>query len=84
MSTLYRLKPAFQNLLRPLCRGLVTLGVTANQVTLSAMALSALCGAAIVAWPQQRTPWPFKPFSLAALCSWRCRRSVKPSFPPIW
>jgi CDP-diacylglycerol---glycerol-3-phosphate 3-phosphatidyltransferase len=40
MPSIYGLKPAFQNLLRPLVRGLANAGVTANQVTLTAMALS--------------------------------------------
>jgi CDP-diacylglycerol--glycerol-3-phosphate 3-phosphatidyltransferase len=35
--TIYDLKPAFQNLLRPLCRALASAGVTANQVTLAAL-----------------------------------------------
>ena len=43
--TIYDLKPAFQNLLRPACRSLVTAGVTANQVTIAAMLVSILVGA---------------------------------------
>ncbi|MDJ0814145.1 MAG: CDP-alcohol phosphatidyltransferase family protein [Woeseiaceae bacterium] len=42
--TIYDLKPAFQNLLRPACRGLVRAGVTANQVTIAAMLLSVVVG----------------------------------------
>ncbi|MCP5279002.1 MAG: CDP-alcohol phosphatidyltransferase family protein [Thiobacillus sp.] len=49
MASIYDLKPAFQNLLRPLVRGLARAGVTANQVTLAALALSLATGAAI-AW----------------------------------
>lgn len=45
----YDLKPAFQDLLHPIARKLATAGVTANQVTLSALALSCLVGTAI-AW----------------------------------
>jgi CDP-diacylglycerol---glycerol-3-phosphate 3-phosphatidyltransferase len=56
MPTIYQLKPAFQNLLRPLVRGLAGAGVTANQVTLAAFALSAATGAALFAWPAQRGP----------------------------
>ncbi len=33
MPSVYDLKPAFQNLLRPVCRVLVRAGMTANQVT---------------------------------------------------
>ncbi|NTS32405.1 CDP-alcohol phosphatidyltransferase family protein [Phyllobacterium sp. BT25] len=47
MPTLYSLKPAFQNLLRPLVGRLVARGVTANQVTLAAAVLSVLAGAVV-------------------------------------
>ncbi|MBU3845615.1 MAG: CDP-alcohol phosphatidyltransferase family protein [Candidatus Acinetobacter avistercoris] len=40
MSTIYKLKPQFQNLLRPLVKQLYRIGVTANQVTLFAMFVS--------------------------------------------
>jgi CDP-diacylglycerol--glycerol-3-phosphate 3-phosphatidyltransferase len=46
--TIYDLKPAFQNLLRPVCNALAKAGVTANQVTVAAMFLSIVTGAAIV------------------------------------
>lgn len=42
--TIYALKPKLQALLRPLVRGLHRLGVTANQVTLLACALSVALG----------------------------------------
>ena len=42
--SLYQLKPAFQGLLRPLVRGLAHAGVTANQVTLAAAAMSVALG----------------------------------------
>lgn len=54
MPTIYALKPAFQNLLRPLARRLAAAGVTANQVTLAAAFLSLAAGAAIACFPQQR------------------------------
>lgn len=47
MPSIYDLKPAFQNLLRPSVRGLATAGITANQVTLAAMVLSFATGACI-------------------------------------
>jgi CDP-diacylglycerol--glycerol-3-phosphate 3-phosphatidyltransferase len=53
MPSIYGLKPAFQNLLRPLVRGLASLGVTANQVTLVAMGLSFATGAVIALNPVQ-------------------------------
>lgn len=40
MPSIYQLKPAFQNLLRPLVQWLFKRGVTANQVTLLAMFIS--------------------------------------------
>ena len=45
MPTLYQLKPAFQARLRPLADRLAAAGVTANQVTLLAAALSIATGA---------------------------------------
>jgi CDP-diacylglycerol--glycerol-3-phosphate 3-phosphatidyltransferase len=44
MVTIYEIKPKFQALLRPLCGRLAAWGVTANQVTLAALALSILTG----------------------------------------
>ncbi len=55
MPSIYDLKPAFQNLLRPLCRRLAHWGITANQVTLAAVLLSLGMGAAIVLQPH--TAW---------------------------
>lgn len=52
--TIYDLKPAFQNLLRPLCRQLADRGITANQVTLSALLLSIALGVAIALQPDSR------------------------------
>ena len=43
--TIYDLKPAFQNLLRPICKALANSGVSANQVTVFALVLSILIGA---------------------------------------
>ena len=45
--TLYAIKPAFQNLLRPACGALAKAGITANQVTLGAMLLSIATGTAL-------------------------------------
>ena len=49
--TIYDLKPAFQNLLRPVCRALAGVGVTANQVTLAAFVLSIAVGAVLALNP---------------------------------
>jgi len=46
--TIYDLKPAFQNLLRPICNALAKAGVTANQVTVAAMLLSIVVGTMLV------------------------------------
>jgi CDP-diacylglycerol--glycerol-3-phosphate 3-phosphatidyltransferase len=53
--TLYAIKPAFQNLLRPACRALAKAGVTANQVTITAMLLSLATGGTLVILYE--TPW---------------------------
>ena len=51
MPTLYALKPAFQDRLRPLVGRLAAMGVTANGITLLAAGLSIAAGLAIVAAP---------------------------------
>lgn len=45
--TIYDLKKSFQNILRPFTNTLARAGVTANQVTISALVLSCSCGAFI-------------------------------------
>ncbi len=49
--TLYRLKPAFQSLLRPLVAQLARRGVTANMVTIAALLGSIALGALLVLHP---------------------------------
>lgn len=63
--SLYRLKSQFQDQLRPLSNTLVEQGVTANQVTVSAVFLS-MATAYIVAKPAQHQPklWLLLPTSL--------------------
>jgi CDP-diacylglycerol--glycerol-3-phosphate 3-phosphatidyltransferase len=46
--TIYDLKPAFQDLLRPVCNALARAGVTANQVTVAAVVLSFVVGGMLV------------------------------------
>ena len=48
MPSVYELKSAFQNLLRPLVNTLARIGVTANQVTIAALLLSIATGAVIL------------------------------------
>ncbi|MFO1306759.1 MAG: CDP-alcohol phosphatidyltransferase family protein [Burkholderiales bacterium] len=55
--SIYALKPRFQALLRPLTAALARAGVTANQVTLAACAVS-LAVAIFVAW-NAGARWPF-------------------------
>ena len=50
MPSIYQLKPRFQNLLRPLVRHLHARGITANQVTLAAAAVSVALGALLAAF----------------------------------
>jgi CDP-diacylglycerol--glycerol-3-phosphate 3-phosphatidyltransferase len=52
--TIYDLKPAFQNLLRPTCRALAVAGITANQVTIAAFLLSIVVGGWFALNPEQR------------------------------
>lgn len=52
--TIYDLKPAFQNLLRPSCRALANAGVTANQVTTVALLISFVVGALFALNPATR------------------------------
>ena len=56
-STLYAIKPRFQALLRPLVARLAAAGVTANQVTLAACAVSVGVGAFVL--HQAPARWPF-------------------------
>lgn len=51
--SIYALKPRFQALLRPLARALFDAGVTANQVTLAACAVSVALGAWLAFDPTQ-------------------------------
>lgn len=53
--TIYQLKPAFQNLLRPLCRALANRGISANQITVAALLLSLAIGTTI--WLSDGARW---------------------------
>ena len=52
--TIYDLKPAFQNLLRPVCKVLANVGVTANQVTVVACLVSVGIGVLFALYPTAR------------------------------
>lgn len=55
MASIYDLKPAFQNLLRPGLKRLVDVGISPNQITLMALMLSAIGGVCV--W--EAIQWPF-------------------------
>jgi CDP-diacylglycerol--glycerol-3-phosphate 3-phosphatidyltransferase len=57
VPSIYQIKPAFQNLLRPLVRRLFNNGTTANQITLIAGAGSVLVGLFIAGFVHH--PWVF-------------------------
>ena len=52
MPSIYQLKPAFQNLLRPLVQRLFDNGTTANQITLLAGLISVLVGVAVASFAE--------------------------------
>lgn len=52
IPSIYQLKPAFQKLLSPLVKQLARWGVTPNQVTIAAIALSVLTGSVVALWPK--------------------------------
>ncbi|UCG50936.1 MAG: CDP-alcohol phosphatidyltransferase family protein [Candidatus Latescibacterota bacterium] len=64
MPSIYGIKPAFQNLLRPLVGALASLGVTANQVTIAAVILSLVAGGFIFVWPGAHWPLIVLPVAL--------------------
>lgn len=66
MASVYNLKPRFQALLRPLVNWLANLGVSANQVTIAALLLSFMVGAAIAGYPSDRWPLLLMPVVLFA------------------
>jgi|WetSurMetagenome_2_1015567.scaffolds.fasta_scaffold34239_1 CDP-diacylglycerol---glycerol-3-phosphate 3-phosphatidyltransferase len=64
MITLYELKPAFQNLLRPLSNALAKRGITPNQITLTALFLSIITGMILSVVPHISELWLLLPFIL--------------------
>lgn len=53
MPSIYSIKPAFQSLLRPITRWLADHGISANQITVSALLLSLLTGLVLAAGYKQ-------------------------------
>jgi CDP-diacylglycerol--glycerol-3-phosphate 3-phosphatidyltransferase len=64
MPTLYSIKPAFQNLLRPIAGGLVSQGATANMVTIAAAGLSIAAGLTIARFHEYRPAFWLLPSAL--------------------
>jgi CDP-diacylglycerol---glycerol-3-phosphate 3-phosphatidyltransferase len=64
MASIYDVKPAFQQLLRPLSRQLARWQVTPNQITISALLLSLLTGICIAYNPTQTWPMLLVPIML--------------------
>lgn len=64
--SIYDLKPKFQNLLRPVCRAMARAGVTANQVTVLALALSLLTGGLVLGFEGARWTLLLVPAALFA------------------
>src|SRR5882724_507964 len=64
MPSIYQIKPRFQALLRPLVRALAAGGVTANQVTLAAAAMSVVAGIALATYGETARVWLVLPVVL--------------------
>jgi CDP-diacylglycerol--glycerol-3-phosphate 3-phosphatidyltransferase len=62
--TIYDLKPAFQNRLRPVVETLATKGITPNQVTLAALILSLVTGMLMSTFPTVRVVYLLLPVVL--------------------
>jgi CDP-diacylglycerol---glycerol-3-phosphate 3-phosphatidyltransferase len=64
MASIYQLKSRFQGLLRPVVTSLAAAGITANQVTVAAAALSVLMGGCLLAFHDHRWAWLLMPVFL--------------------
>ena len=64
MLSIYALKPAFQQLLRPIMSALARAGVTANQVTVATVVVSAGTGLALFLRPETPAMWLLLPIVL--------------------
>ncbi|MCE9615518.1 MAG: CDP-alcohol phosphatidyltransferase family protein [Lentisphaerae bacterium] len=61
MTSLYQLKPGFQNLLRPVCRGLTRARVSPNAVTIAGVLLSVAMGWLVLTLVNPRILLPWYP-----------------------
>jgi CDP-diacylglycerol--glycerol-3-phosphate 3-phosphatidyltransferase len=64
LATIYDLKPQFQSLLRPMAAALAKQGLSANEVTLGALLLSAAQGAWLALMPDSAWPLLVLPVTL--------------------
>lgn len=64
MASIYQFKSRFQAILRPMVNQLANKGITANQVTIAAVFLSAMSGLIIALWPAEHWPYLLLPFTL--------------------
>src|SRR5579862_3495966 len=64
MISIYQIKPAFQNLLRPLSDYFWRKGITPNQITIAAILLSFLSGILITLFPTAKFPLLCLPIAL--------------------
>jgi CDP-diacylglycerol--glycerol-3-phosphate 3-phosphatidyltransferase len=64
MPSIYALKPALQNYLRPLVRLLAAAGVTPNQITVLALILSCITGLLVALYPHEHWPLLLVPLVL--------------------
>ena len=69
MPTVYNLKPAFQSCLRPSAQWLARRAITANEITIAAVILSAAQGATIAWQPEASWPLILMPLTLLARLS---------------
>jgi CDP-diacylglycerol--glycerol-3-phosphate 3-phosphatidyltransferase len=62
--SVYQLKPAFQRSLQPLLQWLLRSGVHPNHITLGALAICVIYGAALICWPAQKALWIIYPLMM--------------------
>ncbi len=64
MISVYQVKPGFQKLLQPLLKGLYKIGITANQITITAIILSITLGSSFVIYQDFKIVFLLLPLGL--------------------
>jgi CDP-diacylglycerol--glycerol-3-phosphate 3-phosphatidyltransferase len=77
LATIYDLKPQFQKLLRPIAAALAKRGISANDVTLGALLLSAVHGAWLALMPGSAWPLLVLPATLFARMALNARQVAR-------